>query len=345
MNLEQIVKPLITWYQHNKRDLPWRHDITAYKVWVSEIMLQQTRVEAVKEYYQRFMTEIPTIKELANIEEDRLLSLWQGLGYYNRARNMQKAARIIETKYHGTFPSNYLEVLSLPGIGSYTAGAICSLAFHRPIPAVDGNVLRVLSRVMASFDDIAKSSTKKKYEQLLRSILTADMVSDFNQGLMDLGALICLPNGEPKCFICPLRSLCLSYKQNLVSKLPVKSVKKPRQKIEKTILVLRYQDRYAIRKRADSGLLASMYEFPNVDGHYDIDEIKKILFHQKIEVQNITSLPPSKHVFTHLEWYMIGYEIICCKPNLNYLWVTEKELDQYSFPTAFRYYDPRSKND
>lgn len=345
MNLEQIVKPLITWYLQNKRDLPWRQDVTAYKVWVSEIMLQQTRVEAVKEYYQRFMMEIPTIKELANIEEDRLLSLWQGLGYYNRARNMQKAAQIIETKYQGIFPSNYLDILSLPGIGSYTAGAICSLAFHRPIPAVDGNVLRVLSRIMASFDDITKLSTKKKIEQSLRSILTSDMVSNFNQGLMELGALVCLPNGAPKCSICPLRSLCLSYKQNLVSKLPVKSAKKPRRKLEKTILVLRHQDRYAIRKREDRGLLASMYEFPNIDGHSDVDEIKKLLVNQKIEVQQIKSLPSSKHIFTHLEWSMIGYEIVCFKPNSNYLWVTKQELDQYSLPTAFHYYDPRNKND
>lgn len=345
MNLEVIIKPLVKWYQENKRDLPWRREVTPYHIWVSEIMLQQTRVEAVKEYYVRFMKVLPSIHDLANVEEDRLLKLWQGLGYYNRARNLQKAAKIIEEKYHGEFPSSYLEVLSLPGIGSYTAGAILSIAFQQPLPAVDGNVLRVLSRVLGNFDDITQQDTKRKMELLLRNILKSTFVSDFNQGLMELGAMICIPNGTPKCESCPLQKHCIAYQNHLTSKLPVQREKKSRKREDKTVLLFKCQNQYAIRKRPSKGLLANMYEFPNIEGHYEETQLKEWLKQNHISYQKILSLSPQKHIFTHVEWHMIGYLVECDTKSEDYLWKDIQELDQYSIPNALQYYYPKIKND
>lgn len=342
MKLELIREPLITWYQKNKRDLPWRKEVTAYHVWVSEIMLQQTRVEAVKGYYERFMKEVPTISDLAQIEEDRLLKLWQGLGYYNRVRNMKKAAQKIETDYQGIFPDSYQEVLSLPGIGSYTAGAILSLAFWQPYPAVDGNVLRVLSRVLGSEKDITLPSTKQEMEEILKTLLQSSFVRDFNQGLMELGALICLPNGAPKCESCPLQSFCVAYHQGLTTKLPIKSVKNKRKKEFRTVFLFQCQDTYAILKRPSQGLLASMYEFPNQEGQFSLEEIKEQLA-KDFEIINLIPLKKAKHIFTHKEWYLTGYLVEVKEKIGDYRWVSFEELENYSIPTAFQAFYPRRK--
>ena len=267
--LKAMERPLLAWYETHARVLPWREQPEPYRVWISEIMLQQTRVEAVKPYFARFMEALPTVRDLAEVPEENLLKLWEGLGYYNRARNLQKAARVIQEQYGGVIPSSYEELLKLPGIGSYTAGAIASIAYGIPVPAVDGNVLRVISRVLASSEDILKQSVKKQMEESLKAVMPADRASAYNQGLIEIGAIICVPNGQPKCGECPLASICLGRKQGLLDSIPYKTPKKPRKIENRTILLIESDGAYMIRKRPEQGLLASLYEFPSLDGHLE----------------------------------------------------------------------------
>ena len=275
--LGDIVEPLLAWYDTHARVLPWREHPAPYRVWVSEIMLQQTRVEAVKPYFERFMTALPTIRDLAEAPEDVILKLWEGLGYYNRARNLKKAAGVIMSDYGGHVPETYEELLKLPGIGSYTAGAISSIAFGYPVPAVDGNVLRVLSRVLESHEDILKQSVKKHFEELLRETMPKERTSAFTQGMIEIGAIVCVPNGKPKCEECPLESLCLAKRHGLLDSIPYKAPKKPRKIEEKTVLLICSSKKAAIRKRPDQGLLASLYEFPNTDHYLTADEVREYL--------------------------------------------------------------------
>ena len=257
-DLVKIVQPLVDWYRENKRDLPWRHNPDAYRVWISEIMLQQTRVEAVKGYYDRFLKALPTVKDLAEAEEDKLLKLWEGLGYYNRVRNMQKAAQQIMVDHEGIFPDTYEEILQLKGIGNYTAGAISAFAYGIPKPAVDGNVLRVISRITGSYEDIMKQSVRKKIENTLEQVIPSDAASDFNQGLIELGAIVCVPNGEPKCELCPVKEYCIACTENLTAEIPVKKKAKARKIEERTILIFKDGKQIAIRKRPAKGLLAGL---------------------------------------------------------------------------------------
>ena len=269
-NLQPIVQPLLKWYNSYKRDLPWRKNKNPYKIWISEIMLQQTRIEAVKSYYARFMQELPTIHDLAKIEEEKLLKLWEGLGYYNRAKNLQKAAKIIEEKYDGKMPSTYQELITLPGIGEYTAGAIASISFNEKVPAVDGNVLRVISRVLGSKKDISLTETKKEITSLLTKYMPKQ-AGDFNESLMELGELICTPNGAPNCLKCPLKQFCISYQNNLTNQIPVRAKKVKRKIEEKTVLILIDSfGKIAIQKRMKKGVLSGMYELLNIDGKLSI---------------------------------------------------------------------------
>ncbi len=334
---------IIPWYQKNKRDLPWRINPSPYHVWVSEIMLQQTRVEAVKAYYQRFLEALPRVSDLAGAKEDQLLKLWEGLGYYNRVRNMQKAAKQIEIDYRGNFPDTYEGILSLPGIGTYTAGAISSFAFGIPKPAVDGNVLRVITRLTADDRDIAKQSTKTSVERSLDQLIPRENPSDFNQGLIELGALVCGPNGEPKCEICPLNNICLAKKEDLIAKIPVKSKAKKRKIQEKTVLLFRDHNQIALHKRDLKGLLAGMYEFPNLEGHLDEDQVTKYCKEIGLMPVRIKKLENAGHIFSHIEWHMIGYEILVDeleKTNeANFLFVGPEEIrEKYSIPSAFAAY-------
>ncbi len=338
LSLKRIVMPLVTWYQKEQRDLPWRHNVTPYRVWVSEIMLQQTRVETVKEYYVRFLKRLPDIKSLAEVPEDELLKLWEGLGYYSRVRNMQKAAKEIMEEYDGVFPDDYESIHSLPGIGDYTAGAICAFAYHLPYPAVDGNVLRVLSRIVGSRLDIKEEKTKEVFRQAIRQVLTSQNVSDFDQGLMELGATVCLPNGEPLCHQCPLQKYCQAYQLQLTDELPVKALQRKRKVIKKTILLLRCGDFFAIRKRAEPGLLQGLYEFPNCEGNLSKRDVEKVVS----KATKIKPLTKAKHIFTHIEWHMIGFLVEVATMDQNYLWVTKEELDTYSIPTAFQKYHPQN---
>lgn len=306
--LEDIPKPLLAWYDNNKRVLPWRENPTPYRVWVSEIMLQQTRVEAVKPYFDRFMTALPDIASLAAASEDALLKLWEGLGYYNRVRNMQKAAIQIMSAYGGVMPSEYDALLKLSGIGSYTAGAIASIAYGRRVPAVDGNVLRVLARILRLEEDILLPAVKKKTEEALLGIMPK-RAGDFNQAMMEIGATVCIPNGAPHCERCPVAEFCLARERGEQAAYPKKGAKKPRSIENKTVLVIQDENRTALRKRAPKGLLAGMYEFPSMDGHRSADEVKEWLLEKGIKAIRITKLRDSSHIFTHKEWHMWGYMI------------------------------------
>ena len=342
-NLKEMAVPLIEWYQKQKRDLPWRNDISAYKVWVSEIMLQQTRVEAVKPYYARFLNAFPTIRDLAEAEEDLLLKMWEGLGYYNRVRNMQKAAQQVMIDYNGTFPQTYEEIRGLTGIGNYTAGAISSFAFGIPKPAVDGNVLRVISRLTASCEDIMKATVRERVEEELEELIPADGASDFNQGLIELGAIVCVPNGAPKCSECPLAHLCQAHEQGIELELPIKSKAKERRIENKTVFIYQDGDHVAIKKRPAKGLLAGLYELPNVEGHLTEDEALAYSKQIGLSPLRIQKLEDGKHIFSHVEWQMIGYRIRVdeleksCTEKM--LFIHPEEIQaEYPIPAAFETY-------
>ncbi len=344
--LEQIAGPLLEWYDTNHRDLPWREDKDPYRIWVSEIMLQQTRVEAVKPYYARFMEKFPTIEVLAAAEDDVLLKCWEGLGYYSRARNLKKAAIMVMEEYQGKMPDTWEELQRLPGIGSYTAGAIASIAFNRDVPAVDGNVLRILSRLRKDGEFITSQAVKKRVETELLPVMPKGRAGDFNQALMELGATVCIPNGAPKCSVCPWRKLCMATKDGSMSEYPKKEKKKKRTIEYKTVLVIKHGENVAIHKRPDKGLLAGLYELPMVDGHRKKDEIIGWLQKQNMYPVRIETLPDAVHVFSHKEWHMKAYavridEFINVKyaDKESYLFVHPGQTEaEYPIPSAFAAY-------
>ena len=344
----KIVEPLLEWYQKNKRPLAWRERVSAYHTWVSEIMLQQTRVEAVKPFYARFLEALPSVQDLAQVEEDRLLKLWEGLGYYNRVRNMQKAAQQIMAEHGGEFPNTYEEILKLKGIGTYTAGAISSIAYGIPRAAVDGNVLRVLSRIQNSRKDIMKASTRREMEEAIEKIIPEEQAGDFNQSLIELGAMVCVPNAKPKCEECPVQHLCEAYAQNTQMELPVKTKAKARKVENKTVLLFQDADTIAIRKRSSKGLLAGLYEFPNVEGHLSMDEVKEHSKSLGLMPIYIEKLVDAKHIFSHIEWHMIGYVVKvdelekACTEKM--LFIHPNEIERiYPMPAAFGAYSQTQK--
>lgn len=339
-----IAPPLLKWYDKCRRILPWREQVTPYRVWVSEIMLQQTRVEAVKPYFERFMNRLPDVKALAEAPEDELLKLWEGLGYYSRARNLQQAARRILTEYRGQMPTEYEDIRKLKGIGNYTAGAIASIAFGRPVPAVDGNVLRVLARLLEDDGDILSPAVKKRVEEALREVIPKDRPGDFNQALMELGATVCLPNGRPKCEQCPWEPFCLANLHRTQAEYPQKRAKKARTVEQKTVLVLQDTWRAAIQKRPDRGLLAGLYEFPSLEGHASREEVLQWLKERGLHAVRIRPLPASRHIFTHREWHMTGYAILVDElepmgADRSLLFVRPEETEEkYPIPSAFAAY-------
>ena len=341
--LYEIAEPVAGWFRQNKRDLPWRKDQDPYHVWVSEIMLQQTRVEAVKPYYERFLKELPRVKDLAEAKEDTLLKLWEGLGYYNRVRNMQKAAQQIMVDFQGKFPDTYEEILSLKGIGSYTAGAISAFAFGLPKPAVDGNVLRVVSRITGSREDIMKQSVRKEMERKLEQVIPEGEASDFDQGLIELGAIVCVPNGEPKCGECPAAFACVARKQGLTEEIPVKKKAKARRIEKRTVFIFKDGEKLAIRKRPGKGLLAGLYEFPNEEGNLAQKEVTAYSKEIGLMPVRVKKLESTKHIFSHVEWHMTGYEVIVDeleKTNKReFLFIHPEEIGQkYPLPSAFETY-------
>lgn len=341
--LKRIVKPLLSWYDGHARVLPWREDRSPYRVWVSEIMLQQTRVEAVKHFFERFLAALPDVRALAECPEDDLLKLWEGLGYYNRVRNMQKAARVIVEEYGGAFPADYEKLLALPGIGHYTAGAIGSIAFGIRMPAVDGNVLRVLSRVKASYDDIQSQAVRSAMEQEVRKIIPEGRAGDFNQALIEIGAIVCVPNGKAKCEECPLAFCCQAKTKGIVDELPKKKEKKARRVEERTVLVLKEGERVAIRKRPAKGLLAGLYELPNLTGYLREEEVLDHVRGLGFSPLRILPLAGAKHIFSHVEWRMTGYAVSLEETKdmdrEGLFFIDAKETEKkYPIPAAFAAY-------
>ena len=334
--LSGIVAPLLSWYSQNARPLPWRENTEPYRVWVSEIMLQQTQVDTVIPYYNRFLQQLPTIEALARADEAQLLKLWEGLGYYSRARNLQKAARVILEKHGDIFPTDPSDILALPGIGAYTAGAIGSICFELPTPAVDGNVLRVVARLTGSDADIALPQVKNDVTGLLRAVYPEHRRGDFTQSLMELGATVCLPNGMPRCGDCPVRGCCRAFADGTQRLLPVKAKKKPRRLEEKTVFLLRCGDRLAIRRREDGGLLGGLWELPNVEGHLSAEQAAQLLRDWGFEAFDLAAGPRRKHIFTHIEWRMTSFTAACQTMPEAFMWVTGKQLeDEIAIPGAF----------
>ncbi len=339
--MKELVPLLIRWYDAVWKPLPWRESPTPYHVWISEIMLQQTRIEAVIPYYRRFLAELPTVADLADVPDDRLMKLWEGLGYYSRARNLKKAAQVIVSEYGGELPKTADELRRLPGIGDYTAGAIASIAFGQPEPAVDGNVLRVISRITASSEDIALEKTKKAVRERLRMIYPTGGGREaglLTEALMELGETVCLPNTEPRCLGCPVCDHCEAFATRTTDQYPVKSGKKSRRIEERTVLLLKCGNRYALRKRPDTGILAGMWEFPNTDGHLSgKDAVEKCRVFA--EIREIRPVGTAKHIFSHLEWHMIGYEVHVDAEDGTLTWANADEIrTDYAVPTAFRYF-------
>ena len=301
-------------------------------------MLQQTRVEAVKPYFDRFLAMLPTVADLANAEEALLMKLWEGLGYYRRVKNLQKAAKVMMEEFNGEIPASYPLLRSLPGIGEYTAGAIASIAFGMPVPAVDGNVLRVISRVCEDYRDILKPAIKRDVTQALKELYPKERAGDFTQSLMELGAMVCVPNGAPHCKECPLADICLAHLNHAADVIPVKTSKKPRKIEKKTVFLLEYQGKTAIQKRGDTGLLAGLWEFPNIEGDLSKEEAKKALKEMGLEIESLEKSGKATHIFTHIEWHMQIFKGKCIRQNAPALrWVTEEELiHEVALPTAFK---------
>ena len=341
--LERIAEPLLAWYDKGHRELPWREDKNPYRIWVSEIMLQQTRVEAVIPYFERFMEVFPDVATLAAADDDLLLKNWEGLGYYSRARNLKKAATVIMEQYGGQMPDTWEALQTLPGIGSYTAGAVASIAFNVTAPAVDGNVLRVLSRLRMDDEFITQISVKKRVEKELLTVMPKSRPGDFNQALMELGATVCIPNGEPKCNECPWNELCLARANGCIGVYPKKEKKKGRKIELKTVLVLKHKEDVAIHKRPDKGLLAGLYELPNLEGHLSKEEVIGRLKDKGLSPIRIERLPDAIHVFSHKEWHMVAYAVRIdelLEKGINteqeYLFIHPKETEErYPIPSAF----------
>ena len=338
--LTGISEPLLAWYRANARDLPWRRTDDAYRIWVSEIMLQQTRVAAVLGYYARFLESFPSVEALAAAPEDALMKRWEGLGYYSRARNLQKAAKIVVE--NGGFPETYEGLLALPGIREYTAGAIASAAFGLRQAAVDGNVLRVVTRLTDDHADIADAKTKRRISQQVQAVMPEEKadIRIFNQAMMELGATVCVPNGAPHCEDCPVRHLCLSHTRGTAESLPVKAAKKARKIEEKTVFLFLRQGKVALRRRGDTGLLAGLWEFPNVEGAMDEMAAPAAVEQFGLRAKNWKNKLSAKHIFTHVEWHMTGYTLEVDGDGMeDFLWADSESLVAHAVPSAFaRYY-------
>ena len=337
----QLPEALLGWYHTHKRDLPWRQDQDPYHVWLSEIMLQQTRVEAVKGYYSRFLEALPTVEALANCEEEQLLKLWEGLGYYTRARNLKKAAQVIVQQYAGVFPREYEKILALPGIGEYTAGAISSICFDAPVAAVDGNVLRVISRITDDATPIDLPAYKAAVRRSLAAVYPKE-AGNFTQALMELGATLCGPNRKPECENCPCRGFCLGFQRNTAESLPVKQPRKHRRVEEKTVFILSCQGSYALCKREDTGLLAGLWQFPDVEGKLELQDALKKVEEMGLKTVQIYKQVERKHIFTHVQWEMRGYYLEVEAQGGDLIWHSAAQLEQdAALPTAYRQFYER----
>ena len=333
---EKLPRVLLPWYRENRRELPWRQDKEPYHVWLSEIMLQQTRVEAVKGYYARFLEALPSVEALANCDDGRLHKLWEGLGYYSRVRNLKKCARVIMESYGGRFPQSYAEVLKLPGIGAYTAGAVCSICFDLPTPAVDGNVLRVIARLTEDATPIDTPAFKTNVRQRLEKIYP-QQAGDFTQALMELGATVCGPNKKPDCENCPCRRFCGGALHGTAEKYPVKLPKRQKKEEEMTVFILSCDGEYALQKRPDTGLLASLWQFPNCPGKQELQQALELVQQWGLTTKDILRQTERSHIFTHIRWEMRGIYMEVAAPAGEFTWLSAEKIEkEAALPTAFR---------
>ena len=333
---KKIPGALLPWYEEHARKLPWREDKEPYHVWISEIMLQQTRVEAVKDYYTRFLRALPTVEALASCEDERLMKLWEGLGYYSRVRNMKKAAQIIVHGYGGAFPNEYAEVLALPGIGAYTAGAICSICYDMPTPAVDGNVLRVIARITNDNTPIDGTDYKKFVQEKLAAVYP-QQAGKFTQALMELGATLCGPNRKAECENCPCKSVCLANRYQTVNQLPVRLPKKQRREEDRTVFILHCDGQYALTRRPEKGLLANMWQFPDVPGMLEPQNALAKIEAMGLQPECVHRQSDRVHIFTHVQWNLRGYYIDVKKPSECFAWFTAEQVNtEAALPTAYR---------
>ena len=330
----ELPEALLSWYRKAHRSLPWREDRDPYHIWLSEIMLQQTRVEAVRGYYQRFLEKLPTIEALANADDEVIHKLWEGLGYYSRVRNLKKAAQVIVNDYGGVFPSAHKDVLALPGIGPYTAGAICSIAFNQPTPAVDGNVLRVISRLTDDDRPVDTPAYKVQTEKFLSGIYPQD-AGNFTQAIMELGATVCGPNREPSCEICPCREFCKGRYR--ASQLPVRLPKRSKREEERTVFIISCNDRFALTKRPEKGLLAGLWQFPDVPGTFTGQAAADRAGELGFVVSDILREVEMNHIFTHIVWKMRGVYLRAIEETRGYEWLSAEEIrTKTALPTAYR---------
>ncbi len=335
---KDLAGALLPWYDENARDLPWRRDVTPYRVWISEIMLQQTRIEAAKGYFLRFMAALPDAEALAAADIDAVLKLWEGLGYYSRARNLHKAARRIADEYGGALPADYAALRSLPGIGDYTAGAVASIAFGLPEPAVDGNVLRICARLTCCPDSIGEEKVKRAFREELRGLYPAGRCGDFTSALMELGETVCLP-GTPDCAACPLAERCAAHAAGSETDYPVMPEKRPRRIQPKTVFLLEHDGLVALRRRPEKGLLAGLWELPNVDGRLTREEVLAKAAAWGCEPMTAEPCGDAVHIFTHIEWHMTGYRLCCAAASERFRWTDEADRrETCAVPTAFRAY-------
>ena len=334
--MERLPGALLPWYRENRRQLPWRQSRDPYRIWLSEIMLQQTRVEAVKGYYSRFLDALPTVEALAHAEDDLLHKLWEGLGYSSRVRNLKKAACQIMEHHEGRFPMDYEQVLALPGIGEYTAGAVCSIAFDQPRAAVDGNVLRVITRLTEDPTPIDSPALKRRVRAGLEAVYPRE-AGEFTQALMELGATLCGPNWKPRCGECPCQSFCAGHLHSTAEQFPVKKPKVKRREEQLTVFILHREGRYALQMRPPKGLLAGLYQFPNCPGHLEPEQTLSYLETRGLRPKELTLQLQRQHIFTHIRWDMRGYFIEVDAPDGDYLWLTPEEIEtKAALPTAFR---------
>lgn len=335
--LQQLVTPLLAWYGACRRELPWRSDPTPYHVWLSEIMLQQTRVEAATAYYLRFLEALPTLEALARAPEQQLMKLWEGLGYYTRARNLQKAAQLIVRQCGGAFPSDFEAIRALPGVGVYTAGAIASICFEQSTPAVDGNVLRILARITEDPSPIDGKKAKQREAARLKEVYPEKgQRGAFTQALMELGATVCTPQ-SPRCTVCPAADFCFAAQSGTQSLLPVRTEKKPRRTEDRTVFLLRCGEHLALTRRPDTGLLRGLWQLPDTGGALDAGAALQTAAAWGVQPLCVEALESRRHVFTHIEWNMRGFLVSCGCENDAFIWQTPADIQaRYALPTAYR---------
>jgi A/G-specific adenine glycosylase len=342
ISISKFQDDLISWFKAEQRELPWRKDQDPYKVWVSEIMLQQTRVDTVIPYFNRFIEWFPTISHLANANDDKVLKAWEGLGYYSRVRNLHSAVKEVNEKYNGQVPNTPKEISSLKGVGPYTAGAILSIAYGIPEPAVDGNVMRVLSRILSIWEDIAKPSTRKLFENAVRQLISHDEPSEFNQALMELGALICTPT-SPSCLLCPVRDHCQGFHEGVETELPIKSKKNSQRTVELVAAIIKDDHgKFLIHKRSENGLLANLWEFPNVEIHQptvleraQISDLFRESFEMNIKLEK--GIGQIEHIFSYLIWNIRVYTGMInstFQESNEWKWVSFDDMEDYAFPVS-----------